>query len=40
MNDPINGPPICLPNLVFKIACTGISAPTINVINITRYRMY
>ena len=32
--DPIKGPPVCRPNLVFNIACTGITAPTISVRNI------
>jgi hypothetical protein len=36
-NDPINGPPVCLPNLVFNIACTGSIAPVSNVRNISKY---
>ncbi|MEJ0103236.1 MAG: hypothetical protein WDO19_12060 [Bacteroidota bacterium] len=31
INDPISGPPICLPSLVLRIACSGIIAPMINV---------
>ena len=37
ISDPISGPPICLPSLVFKIACAGIIAPTNNVNNIRTY---
>ena len=37
INDPISGPPICLPNLVFKTACVGIMAPINIVRNISTY---
>src|SRR5215510_13722906 len=36
-NDPISGPPVCLPSLVFKIACTGNNAPVNRVKNINKY---
>jgi hypothetical protein len=36
-SDPINGPPVCLPNLVFKIAWKGSNAPMINVRNMSKY---
>jgi hypothetical protein len=35
--EPINGPPVSLPNLVFNIACIGSSPPTASVININKY---
>jgi len=36
-NEPISSPGVCLPSLVFRIACTGMIAPTKNVITIKRY---
>src|SRR3954462_1366533 len=38
-NEPINGPPVCFPSRVFKIACIGSSAPVRNVRNIRKYRI-
>src|SRR6476620_697855 len=35
--EPISGPPVSLPNLVFNIACTGSNPPTTSVTNINKY---
>ena len=35
--EPISGPPVSLPSLVFNIACTGSNPPTTNVTNINKY---